>query len=275
MSFWNSHKPPKRKPLGEDVLNTQAGMDKEFLPAYERSYFNIPEYLKSKFGDKTAEQKSTTQAAGRGAQAFQENRINQIRAKSGNTEAFDPVLHFGEANGSAANAQFQHDLSVANNPGSVPKPKSHFGANNYNPHDYLRGFIQGMPTLTQEEIARETADAPGVVRARFQNDAVRAGTLSDTAQSQASLSADVNAGLVGANESIQHNNDLLNTALTPDYNKNPDLVPQQQTSGTPLTPLPVPNAAGNAPEDAPAGISLLSSQAANRMKQIQSRKIGS
>lgn len=248
-------------------------INKEFLPAYERAYYNIPSYIQNKYPGR-----SQGGAATRGAQVYQQNRINQIRSKNGITEAFDPTLSQGSADGSDAQHQLDRDLAVSN---GVPisqamdlRPGHDLANYRGSTRNNLGAGISAMDTTG--DVNAQLAAAPGVLHQRYSNDAIRAGTLSDSAQSQHALQSDVNAGLVGAQESILHNNELLNLATQPGYDKNPDLRPQPVTSATAAKPLDTPPAQTGKPEDQPSDGSLVSGGGSNlnamRMKQIQMKR---
>jgi len=259
----------KSSSSGTAAASATQAASSAILPATEREYYALPAYFRNQNDMQTAEGRSAANAATRGAQDMQENRINQIRARAGNAAAFNPQtdqpgLPQGGivAPGSPTTAS---TLSLANNPNKPP----------INIH--TRPALQQALGLNQDEIKQEMAQIPTTIRNRYQNDAVRAGTLTNSAQSQAALTADVNAGIGGAQKALQDNAQIASDANSQNFAQSQYLFPTNTPGTSSATPaqLPVPNAQINtAPENTlTANNNLLSAQrnpgAANRMKQIQ------
>lgn len=221
-------------------------LDSRMLPAYERAYYQLPEFMRAQYGDKTADQRSQMKSSTRGAQYAQQNRINQIRAKSGVQEAFDPITDIPSTPDANAQAMLGYQLALANGasikdasklvPGKMP-------ANYRNSSGYLGDALQAAGARTQEDIDAEIKNLEPYLRNRYQADAVKAGTLTDSEQSQSALKTDVQAGLGGARTALEKNKELLNSAMSPTYSSNPTLFPvgTSATAGNAPAPSAPPN----------------------------------
>lgn len=263
-----------------------ANLDKRFLPAQERMYYALPAAERAKYGMGTADQRSESRAATRGAQYAQERRINQIRSKNGINEAFNPAEDQPGLPDANSQAFLNRDLNLAQ---GVPLDQTmgmlpDKSISNYRMADsYLGSALQAAGQPSQDEIAAQMATLQPYLQTRYTNDAVNAGTLTTSPQSQGALNADVSAGMQGAQDAMQNNSALYQSALSPSFAQNPNLFPSATNTSTLAanpaaedTPGPAPTAENAPPENALSATGVASSQSsmspANRAQQIQMKR---
>ena len=205
----------------------------------ERSYYALPGVIKSKVGNSgdAAADLSATNAQTRGAQYAQERRINQIKQNRGDTVAFDPRTQAGGQLSAQDSAFISKNFPLANDP--------QLGANRVRGGVAIGEGIQNAIGSDRQDIQNQMNSLQPYMQQRYTADATNAGTLGNTAQSRASLGADVSAGMEGARTALNSQNDVLNAVSQPNWTSNTMINPTP--TGTSAMTAGIPNSVTQQP----------------------------
>lgn len=231
----------------------------------ERSYYTLPKTMETALGGsdpKSADSISTVRAGTRGARYAQERRINAIRANQGVNTPFDPIADVpGDMTDDERTqserliGEMQGTLPVTAGTGSNKDTLSKYRGGTARPAGYDAALNGAIGDANNEQDSLRD-----YLFGRYKADATRAGTLSDTVQSQNALNADVNAGVIGGNAALMNQQQTLTDAMSPDWRSNVALNPDKKTALSGMTPETQAPGSSTKPEDLPSSGTLASGQ---------------